>query len=141
MLRNERSGRAVRRVTEGTGVVFVQSGLPEWWDCAMECFCFLRNVHDKMADGKTAFEKRHGLKFEGPSNPFGTMVEYSPMTATDNSRIHQFGHKTLKGILLDCALRAGRGGSDDWMTAGFEDLQESEASEIYVKFQKTKKYS
>ena len=39
----------------------VQHGLPgEWWDCAMKCYCYLRNVHDKMADGKTAFEKRYG---------------------------------------------------------------------------------
>ena len=38
----------------------VQHGLPEeWWDCAMECYSYLRNVHDKMADGKTAFEKRY----------------------------------------------------------------------------------
>ena len=47
-LRIERSGTAVARV---------QSDLPEvWWDIVMERYCYLRNVHDKMADGKTAFE-------------------------------------------------------------------------------------
>ena len=53
--------RAVRRVKEGAAIALVQSGLPEeWWDCAMECSCFLlRNMHDNMADGKTAFEKRY----------------------------------------------------------------------------------
>ena len=44
----------------------LQSGPPEeWWDCATECYGFLRNVHDKMADGKTAFEKRYGQTCEG----------------------------------------------------------------------------
>ena len=49
--------RAVRRVRQGTAIAQVQSGLPEeWWDCAMECCCYLSNVHDKMADG-TAFRE------------------------------------------------------------------------------------
>ena len=72
--RSETNGvaeRAVRRVNQGTTVALVQSGLPEeWWDCAMECYRHLRNVHEKMADGKTAFEKRYGQKFDGPSIPF-----------------------------------------------------------------------
>ena len=42
----------------------------EWWDCATECRCYLRNVHDKMADGKTVFEKRCGKTLDGPSIPF-----------------------------------------------------------------------
>ena len=36
----------------------LQSGLSdEWWDCAMEGYCYLHNVHDKMADGKAAWDK------------------------------------------------------------------------------------
>ena len=62
--RSETNGvaeRAVRRVKEGKAIALVHSGLPEeWWDRAMECCCYLRNVHDKMADGKTAFEQRDG---------------------------------------------------------------------------------
>ena len=39
--------RAVRRVKEGTAATLVQSGFDEpWWDHAMVCFCFLRNVVD-----------------------------------------------------------------------------------------------
>ena len=34
--------RAVRRVTEGTSAVLLQSGLDEkWWADSMECFCYL----------------------------------------------------------------------------------------------------
>ena len=37
---------------------------------------YLRNVHDKMADGETAFEKRSGQTFYGPSILSGTLSEY-----------------------------------------------------------------
>ena len=53
---------------------------------------------------------------------------YIPITAKDNSIIHQFGQKMVKGLILAYALRAGRGWSGDLMTADYEDLQESEAS-------------
>ena len=86
-----------------------------------------------MADGKRASEKRYGMTFDGPSIPFGTLIEYILITAKDKSRIHQFGQKTLKGIFLGFVLRAVGGWSGDLMIAGYEDLQESEASEIYVK--------
>ena len=34
----------------------VQSGpRDEWWDCAIECYCHLRNVLGVMGDGKTAY--------------------------------------------------------------------------------------
>ena len=53
---------------EGTALASVQSGLPEeGCDRAMECNCYLRNVHDKMAHGKTAFQNRHGQQSDGPS--------------------------------------------------------------------------
>ena len=41
----------------------------------MECDCFLRNVQDLLADGKTSYERRIGEPFEGPVIPFGPMVE------------------------------------------------------------------
>ena len=101
--------RALRRAKEGTAVALTQSGLPEEWrDCVMECYCYLRNVHDKMAYGETAFEKRFLEKFDVPSLTFGTLVEHVPITVKDNARIHQFGEKTLGGIFLGYASRAGK---------------------------------
>ena len=64
----------------------------------MECYGYFRNVHDKMVDGKTALENRYGQKFDGPAIPFGTLVEYIPITAKDKSRGHQFGSKVLLGL-------------------------------------------
>ena len=76
--------RAVRRVKEGTSAVLLQSGLNESW-CAdsMECYTYLRNVTDLLSDGKTPYERRFGQPFKGPIIPFGSLVEYHPITAKD----------------------------------------------------------
>ena len=74
--------RAVRRVKEGTSAVLLQSGLNEsWWADSMECYTYLRNVTDLLSDGKTPYERRFGKPFGGPVIPFGSLVEYHPITA------------------------------------------------------------
>ena len=46
--------RAVRRINEGTSAVLMQSGLEEKWSAdSMKCYCYLRDVWDLLADGKT----------------------------------------------------------------------------------------
>ena len=47
--------------------------------------------------GKTSCETRLGQPFQGPIFPFGSLVEHHPVTAKDQSRIHQFGKKVLPG--------------------------------------------
>ena len=109
--RSETNGiaeRAVRREEEGTTAVLLQSGLNEsWWADSMECYTYLRNVTDLLSDGKTPCERRFGQPFKGPIIPFGSLVEYHPITAKDQSRIHQFGKKVLPGLFLGYALYAG----------------------------------
>ena len=98
----------MRRVEEGTSAVLLQSGLNEsWWADSMECYTYLRNVTDLLSDGKTLHERRFGQPFKGPIIPFGSLVEYHPVTAKDQSRIHQFGKKVLPGLFLGYALYAG----------------------------------
>ena len=101
--RSEANGiaeRAVRRVKEGTSAVLLQSGLNEsWWADSVECYTYLRNVTDLLSDGKTPYGRRFGQPFKGPIIPFGSLVEYHPITAKDQSRIHQFGKK----VYLDCS--------------------------------------
>ena len=48
-----------------------------------------------------------GNHFKGPIIPFGSLVEYYPITSKDQSRIHQFGKKVLPGLFLGYALYAG----------------------------------
>ena len=109
--RSETNGiaeRALRRVKEGTSAVLLQSSLNEsWWADSMECYNYLRNVTDLLSDGKTPYERRCGKPFKGPIIPCGSLVEYHPTTAKDQSRIHQFGKKILPGLFLGYALYAG----------------------------------
>ena len=111
--RSETTGiaeRAVRRVKEGASAVLMQSGLNESWLAdSMECYTFLRNVTDLLSDGKTPYERRFGQPFKGTIIPLGSLVEYHPITAKDQSRIHQFGKKVLPGLFP--RIRSVRGGN------------------------------
>ena len=60
-------------------------------------YTYLRNVTDLLSDGKTPCERRFG---QGLIIPFGSLVEYHPITAKDQSRINQFGKKVLPGLFL-----------------------------------------
>ena len=135
--RSETNGiaeRAVRRVKEGTSVVLLQSGPNEsWWADSMECYTYLRNVTDLLSDGKTPYERRFGQPLKGPIIPFGSLVEYHPVTAKDQSRIHQFGKKVLPGLFLGYALYAGGIWKGDVLIADFEELETMDASEIHSK--------
>ena len=92
--------RAVRRVKEGTSAELLQSGLNEnWWADSMECFSFLRNVTDLLSDGKTPYERRFGKPFKGPIIPFVSLVEYYPISAKDQSTIHEFGMQVFPWIV------------------------------------------
>ena len=105
--RSETNGiaeRAVRRVKEGTNVC---------------CIVTIR--------------LGFGQPFKGPIIPFGSLVEYHPITAKDQSRIHQFGKKVLSGLFLGYALYAGGIWKGDVLTADLEELATMDASEIYSK--------
>ena len=135
--RSETNGtaeKAVLRVEEGASAVLLQSGLDEkWWADSMECFTFLRNIQDLLSDGNTPYERRFGEPLKGPIIPFGTLVGYYPISAKDQSRIHQFGKKVLPGLFLGYALYAGRIWKGDIMVAEIKELETMDASEIYSK--------
>ena len=99
----------------------------------MECYTYLRNVTDVLSDGKTPHERRFGQHFKGPIIPFGSLVEYHPITAKDQSRIHQFGKKVLPGLFLGYALYTGGISKGDVLVADLEELETMDASEIYSK--------
>ena len=122
--RSETNGiaeRAVRRVKEGTSAELLESGLDEkWWADSMECFSYLRNIQDVLSDGKTQYERRIGEPLKGPIVPFGSLVEYYPISAKDKSRIHQFGKKVLLGLFTLCTHGFWKG---DIMVADIEELE------------------
>ena len=61
------------------------------------------------------------------------MVEYHPICAKDESRLHQFGANVLPGIFLCFALYAGWIRKGDIMVADFEELGETDASELHAR--------
>ena len=128
---------SAQSVIEGTSAVLLQSGLDEkWWADSMECYSYLRNIQDLLSDGKTPYERRFGEQFKGPIIPFGSLVEYYPICAKDQSRIYQFGKKwkeVLPGLLLGYVWYAGWIWKGDIMVAHFEELETMNASEIYSK--------
>ena len=112
---------AVRRVKVGTSAVLPHSGLDEkWWSDSMECYCYLRNVQDLVAGGKTPCERRFGEPLKGPIIRFGALIEYHPISPKDQARIHQFGKRVLPGIFLSYDLVAGGIWKGDIMIADLE---------------------
>ena len=74
-----------------------------------------------------------GNHLRGSIFPFGSLVEYHPITVKDQSRIHQFGKKVLPGLFLGYALYAGGIWKGDVLIADLEELETMDASEIYSK--------
>ena len=97
------------------------------WNAIPICETFT----DLLSDRKTPYERRLGEPFRGPIIPFGSLVEYHPITAKDQSRIHQFGKKVLPGLFLGYALYAGGIWNCDILAADIEELETTDASEIY----------
>ena len=60
-------------------------------------------------------------------------LSITPITAKDQSRIHQFGKKVLPGLFLGYALYAGGIWKGDVLIAVLEELETMDASEIYSK--------
>ena len=86
----------------------------------MECYCYLRDVQDFLADGKTPYERRFGESFKGPIIPFGALVEY----LTNSER--QSESSSIRKALFTGGIWKG-----DILTADIEELEKVHASEIY----------
>ena len=67
--------------------------------------CETSHIYDLM--GRRLMKDVVGNHFEGPIIPFGSLVEYQPFTAKDQSRIHQLEKKVLPGLVFEYALYAG----------------------------------
>ena len=128
---NGTAERAVRRLQEATATAMVQCGLPDqWWDRAKECCCCLRNAYNKMADGRTTYEQRCCVKFDGPLTPFWSQGQ---LQAHLLGMVHQFVRKMHPGIFVGFVLRAGRGWSGDLLIVDREDFENLAPSDIHVK--------
>ena len=127
------SEREVRRIKEETSAVLLQAGFDDkWWADFMESYCYLRNVQDLFADGKTPNDRRFGEPFKGPIILFGAMVEYHPTSPRDQARVRQFGWKVLPGTFLGYAPVAGGIWQVDIRVADIVELERLDASETHA---------
>ena len=94
-------------------------------------FCETSQIFHLM--GKLHAKGVLGQPYKGPIIPFGSLVEYHPITAKDQSRIHQFGKKVLPELFLGYALYAGGIWKGDVLIADLEELETKDASEIFLK--------
>ena len=78
-------------------------------------------------------KRRFGMPFDGPVIPIGAMVDYHPISAKDQSRLHQFGAKVLPGIFLGYALYVGGIWKGDILVADIEELEEMDTSELHAR--------
>ena len=131
---NGTAGRVGRRIKEGTSAVLLQSGLDEtWWPDSMQCYCYLRNIHDILSNGKTPYERLFREPLKEPIIPFGSMIEFHFISGKDLSRLDQLGKKMLPGIFLGYVLYAERIWKGDFLVSDIEELEEMDASEIHAK--------
>ena len=100
----------------------------------MECYTYLRNVTDLLSDGKTPYERRFGEPFKGPIIPFGSLVEYRPLSLRKTS---QESINLERKSYLDCSLDTHctrvKFWKGDVLVADLEELETMDASEIYSK--------
>ena len=99
----------------------------------MECYCSLRNVQDLPADGKTPYKRRFGEPFDGPVILFDPMTEHHPISAKDQSRLHQCGKNVSPGIFIGSALYAGGIWKGDTLVSDSEELETLDASEMHTR--------
>ena len=93
---------------------------------------------DLLVEGEIPYERRFGEPFNGPIIPFRVMVEYCPISARDQSKLHQFGKKVLPGIFLGYVLIAKGIWKGDILVADIADLDMMDASDIYPRRIKAK---
>ena len=82
--------------------------------------------------GKIPYERRFEEPFSGRSVLFGS-IEYHPISSTDKARLHQVGTKVLPGIFVSYELYAGGIWKGHVLVADVEELEFSDATEIYAR--------
>ena len=61
-----------------------------WWGLRDGTFLLLpREVHDKLADGTTAYENCFGVTFDGPIIPLDANINCKHICSKGESRLHQ----------------------------------------------------
>ena len=94
-------------------------------------FAFCETSKTSWVMGKHHVEDDFGESFKGLIIPFGSLIEYHPISPKYQTRVHQFGKKVLPGVFLGYAVIAGGIWKGDVLVADMEDLEKFDASDVH----------
>ena len=97
----------------------------------MECYCYLRNIQDRLCDGKTPFERRFDEPCKGPIIPFGSLVECLPISQKISHDSINWERKCSREYSRLC-MYAGESSKETYWLWTLEELEEMDASEIHA---------
>ena len=98
----------------------------------MMTFCYLRNIHDLGAEGRTAYEKRYGVPVAGPIIPFGAGIRYKPSRPKEVYDLKWT--KVKRGLFVGYVLNAGGGWTGDVDVLDAVELTNAQLhSEVYCR--------
>ena len=111
---NSIAERSIRTVTGGTRTLLDQSGFPfQWWPYAARCYCHTMNI--AAIDGDSAYNKRHGVEFDGLSIPYGCLVDFRPPNVV-LKRAAKFGTTSMPGVFIGYAQHVGGKWAHDYVS-------------------------
>ena len=121
------------RDTDGTVLDISETGLSDGcWSEAVERSCYLKDIQDSLADGRTPYVMRFHARFDGAVWPSGAAILRMPISQKDLDRLHQFREKILAGIFHRVPLAHGR-----WADKGLAHRRlgrfEKNVAEVHVK--------
>ena len=104
----------------------------KWWADSVECY--LRNVQDFMAEGKTPYESAIQGSIQRSNSSFWSngWILFDFCTRPVQSRLYKFGKKVLHlEYALDMRWSRGEIWKGDILVADIEELEKMDASENY----------
>ena len=75
-----------------------------------------------VVDGDSAYNKRHGVAFDGLSSPYGYLVDFQPPNIV-LKKAAKFGTASMPGIFTGYTQHVGGEWAHDYLVRPFEDFQ------------------
>ena len=88
-----------------------------WWREAVECFCNLRSMQVKLADGKSLYETRFGIQFDGSVTPSSTTYKRQKSSSSNGTGV-------LSGLDIGYALNSGASWTGDLIIVDWQPCRE-----------------
>ena len=75
--------------------------MKRWWSDSEECYCYLRDVQDLLADGKPPYERRFGEPFIGLLISMKVTTEMNQVLSEQGDLLHKYLEQFFKHDFLE----------------------------------------